>query len=210
MLYWRDTYFQSLSNIGAQAQSVPEWADYAMYCTDLERGLRRQAHDALGRFISRMEAAPFAERKRFISWLLQRADGRDGEHMLVPHPLRKRLIEPTCTEWIEREPESSEPHRWLGFYDHLKLALQLDPADEIAARKFINTILGSTQYATHELPYGYLGDPHEDLKLLDEAEAALTALSDEVERRQCATEIAADRDSIQAYLRAKMDQERNP
>jgi len=126
--------------------------------------------------------------------------------MLVPHPLRKRIVEPTCTEWIEREPKSSEPHRWLGFYDHLKLALQLNPNDEIAARKFINTILGSTHYATHELPYGYLGDPYEDMKVLDEAEAVLPALSNEGERRHCATEIAADRESIQAYLCAKMGQ----
>src|SRR5262245_54010052 len=126
MHFWRDSFFRSLKDIAAEAKTVPEWADYATYCSDQERGLRRQAFGGLDRFISRMEAAPFAERKRFVSWLLHRADGRDGEHMLVPQPIRKRLVEPTCAEWIQLEPTSSEPHRWLGYYEHLKLALERD------------------------------------------------------------------------------------
>ena len=82
----------------------------------------------------------------------------------------------------------------------MKLALHLDPTDEIAAKKFINTILGSTQYATHELPAGFLGDPRQCLRLLDEAEAALPGLLDEAERIQCVLEIEADRKLIREYL----------
>jgi len=189
-----------LKDVACEASTVPEWADFAAYCTDQERGLRRQAFVAVERFISQMEAAPFAERKRFVSWLLHRAEGRDGWHMLVPQPIRARLVEPTCAEWARVEPTSSEPHRWLGTYEHLKLALERAPADKIAARKFINLILGITQYATHELPAGFLGDPIECLKILDEAEAALPGLSDETEQNRCASEIEADRNLIREYL----------
>lgn len=198
--YWRDSYFQSLKDVAAEARAIPEWADFATYCIDHERGLRRQAFVALERFICSMQAAPFAERKRFISWLLRCAEGRKGWHMLIPQPIRVRLIEPTCVEWILVEPASSEPHRWLGTYEHLELAMELAPADEIAARRFVNLILGTTQYATHELPAGFLGDPLECLQDLDKAEAVLSALSAEAERNQYASEIEADRNLIQAYL----------
>src|SRR5579863_657916 len=133
MHFWRDSHFQSLKDVASEASAVPEWADFATYCTEQQRGLRQQAFVALERFISRVEAAPFEERKRFTSWLLHRAESRKGYHMLVPHPIRVRLVEPTCAEWIEIEPRSSEPHRWLGTHEHLKLARECDPADEIAS-----------------------------------------------------------------------------
>src|SRR5436305_944823 len=116
MWFWRDAYFRTFKDVAAEASTSPEWADYAAYCTEHERGLRRQAFAVLDRFIFRMESASFAERRRFASWLLHRADLRDGSHMLVPHPLRKRVIEPTLEEWLQVEPASSEPHRWLGGY----------------------------------------------------------------------------------------------
>lgn len=200
MWFWRDTYFQTLKDVAAEASTSPEWADYAAYCTEHERGLRRQAFAALDRFMSRMESAPFAERRRFASWLLHRADLHDGSHMLVPHPLRKRVIEPTLDEWLQVEPTSSEPHRWLGGYEHLKRAIELDPADDIARRRFIRCILGSVDYATHELPHGYLGEPVADLAVLAEAEAALPGLSSDDDRSRAAAEIVEQRRLIEVYL----------
>jgi hypothetical protein len=200
MWFWRDSYFQTLKDVVAEASSSPEWTDYAAYCTEYERGLRRQAFTILERFVAQMERAPFAERRRFVSWLLHRADLRDGSHMLAPHPLRKRIIEPTLDEWLRVEPASSEPHRWLGGYEHLKHAIELDPSDEIARRRFISSILGSVDYATHELPHGYLGHATEDLAVLAEAEAALSGLPSEDDRQRAAAEIAEQRRLIEDYL----------
>ncbi len=207
MWFWRDAYFQTLKDVAAEASASPEWAGYATYCTEHERGLRRQAFTILDRFISQMERASFADRRRFVSWLLHRADLRDGSHMLAPHPLRKRIIEPTLAEWLQVEPSSSEPHRWLGGYEHLKRAIKLDPSDEIALRMFISCILGSVDYATHSLPYGYNGEPSGDLAVLVEAEAALSGLSSEDDRSRAAAEIAEQRRLIEDYLQ---DSRRRP
>src|SRR5262245_40547445 len=111
MWFWRDTYFQTLKDVAAEAHASPEWVDHAVYCTKHERGLRQLAFIVLDRFIAKMGRAPFADRRRFVSWLLHRAYLRDGSHMLAPHPLRKRLIEPTLAEWLQIRPTSSEPQR---------------------------------------------------------------------------------------------------
>jgi hypothetical protein len=200
MYFWRDRYFQTVKEVAVEAGDTPQWADYAAFCTEKERGLRQQAMSLLNRFISSLEGAPFPERRRFVSWLLDKTDGREGQHMLVPHPLFKRVIEPTLLEWTSTEPACSEPHRWLGGYEHLKHALELDPADELARRKFIACILGKVGFSTHELPFGYLGVPEKDLAALDEAEAALSRLPSD-ETRQCFdAEIAQVRKLIDDYL----------
>jgi hypothetical protein len=79
--------------------------------------------------------------------------------VLVPHPLHVRVVEPTLLEWTEVEPGCSEPHRWLGGYEHLKRAIELAPDDELARRKLVVLILGRVGFASYELPVGYLAPP---------------------------------------------------
>jgi hypothetical protein len=83
--------------------------------------------------------------------------------------LHVRVVEPTLLEWTEVEPGCSEPHRWLGGYEHLKRAIELAPDDELARRKLVVLILGRVGFASYELPVGYLGAAHEDLVALSEA-----------------------------------------
>ena len=113
--------------------------------------------------------------------------------MLVPHPLHVRVVEPTLPEWTEVEPGCSEPHRWLGGYEHLKRAIELAPDDELARRKLLVLILGRVGFASYELPVGYLSAAHEDLTALSEAEVLLQGLSSDDDRRQLAAEIAEER-----------------
>ena len=203
MYFWRDKYFETLKEIANEAERTPEWRDYAAYCAEYERGLRRQAFSVLERFIVAMVEAPFQERRRFVSWLLHLAEGREGHHMLVPHPLYKRLVEPTLNEWTVIEPTCSEPHRWLGGYEHLKRALELDPTDQLARANFIRWIIGRVQFSTHELPAGFLGVPGDDLKSLDEAQAALAELADKSLVTRFASEIIEERELITEYLRCR-------
>ena len=201
--YWRKPYFRTLKDVAAEAGAFPEWAEYAAFCTKYELGLRKQAFAALDRFVSVLERAPFAERRRFVSWLLPRADGREGQHMLISHPLHLRVVEPTLLGWTLVEPECSEPHRWLGGYEHLKRAIELEPADEIARRKLIVSILSRVGFSIHELPNGYLGKAREDLAALREAEALLEGLSSEEDRRELAVDIMEEKSLVEEYLRKK-------
>ncbi len=200
MWHWRDEYFKTLRDVSAGAARSPEWYEYARFCSEYECGLRREAFTTLDRFILRLEREGFSERRRFVSWLLNTTNGVQGQHMALPHPLRVRIIEPTLIEWTAVEPTCSEPHRWLGGYEHLQSALEIDASDEIARRKLVSLILGSGDYSTHELPSGYIGDPHQDLAALAEANELASSLSSEIERKQFAEEIEQQRLLIQTYL----------
>jgi hypothetical protein len=203
MLHLRDKYFQSLREVASLARTTPEWSDYATFCEKYEQGLRNDAFTILKSFINFLEHAPFAERRRFVSWLLPRADGREGQHMLVPHPLSHRIVEPTLKEWAQTEPLCAEPHFWLGGYDNLKLALELTPDDEVIRRKLVAWILNRVDFATHELPTGYIGKPSEDIAALDEAEEVLAGLPSDMERTEFAAEVSEQRNLIQAYLQSR-------
>lgn len=199
--FWRKSFFETLKEVEAEALTRPEWADYALFCREYETGLRPQALKTLERFIATIERSPFEERRCFVSWLLGRSDGRDGMHMLVPQPLHVRVVEPTLLEWTLVEPKRSEPHRWLGGYDHLKHAVELEPNDKIARIKLLAIILGKVGLSKHELPRGYLGSVQDDLAALREAEALLTGFSAQEDRDRFAADIEEERERIQKYLR---------
>jgi hypothetical protein len=201
MHYWAKEYFETLKVVAKAARTVPEWADYATFCEEYERGLRRDALVVLDRFISSMERAPFAARRRFVGWLTQQADGRDGRHRLIPQPLQVRIVEPTLLEWTLVDPQCYEPHLWLGGFDHLRQAHELAPGNELVSKKLVIAILSRVGFSTHELPAGYLGIPTQDLADLAEAEGLLQGLSSSEDRVQLLAEIAEERNLIREYLR---------
>lgn len=199
MLYWRDAYFRDLHEASIEA-AAEGWSMYAEYCSEQEKGLRSRAFAALKQFIRITLDAPLSERQRFVSWLLAFANERDGRDQLIPYPLKKSLIEPTLLNWLAAEPNNSVPHRWLGDREHLERALELDPSDQIARKNLIILLLSWLNYATHELPRGYLGSVPDDLKTLDRVEALLAGLSDESLRSSYAHEVAEERSAIANYL----------
>ena len=205
MLHWRDHYFENLRRVASLARAIPEWSGYASFCEKYEQGLRQEAFGRLEHFIENLEESPFLERRRFVSWLLPRVDGVEGKHMLVPHPLSNRIIQPTLCEWIVAEPECAEPHLWLGDFDNLKHALVLKPDDDVIRRKLVACILNRVDWATHELPTGYIGEPSEDLIALDEAERLIEKLTSEQEQADFRAALHEQRAMILSYINPRMD-----
>jgi hypothetical protein len=201
MYFWREEYFTTLKEVATEARAVPEWADYADFCQEYERGLRREAFAILERFMSSFERVPFAERQRFVSWLSRRADRRKGRHMLIPHPLQVRIFEPTLLEWTMVEPHCAEPHLWLGGYEHVKRAFELEPDNQLARRKLIILIWARVEFCAYESPVAYLGNINKDLATLSEVEELLKGLSNEEDRLRLATDLAEDRRLIEKHLR---------
>jgi hypothetical protein len=198
--------YRPLTEIGSEAGETPERAEYASFCIEYEGGERRKAFITLGRFISSLERAPYEPRRRFVSWLMSRTyKRRENISRLIPHPLRARILEPTLLEWAEIEPENSEPHRWMGGYEHLKRAVDLQPDDEIARRELVLWILNRVAMNAHEIPagYGYMGVPEEGLCSLAEADTLTSGLPSPEERAKTASEIAVERALIFEYLRRK-------
>jgi len=204
MLFWRDDYFAILKDVAAKARAVPLWSDYADYCVEYERGLRADAFTILERFISSMECASFEERQQFVSWLSRQADGRQGRNMLIPHPLHVRLVEPTLLEWTLVQPLCSEPHLWLGGYDHVKQALELEPDNQLARRKLIIILWGQVDFKSYE--FDHLGNIEKDLSTLRDVEELLKGLSNEEDRLSLAAALAEDRRVIEEHLRKQSGQ----
>ncbi len=200
MWYWRDEDFSILAEASRIASGNHAWAEYAKYCELLERGLRNDALSYLSKFIESSSDWSFVEKKEFVSWLYHYAYPRRFLNQLLPHPLREKLLEPTLAEWVCREPENSEPHRWIGGIEHLSEAIKLDPADEIARYRLADAVFDHVGYAIHGLPYGYIGNPEEDLGLLREAKAAISGISDAKIKAEYQCEVAEMRKSIYAYL----------
>ena len=195
--YWHDDRFPGLRDLAVEIPSDAKWAAYGEYCLNRLRG-REPALQILDDFIAVFKAAPFSERRSFVSWLMNRVSGFVGGFEL-PRPLWANLLEPTLLEWIASDPNCSEPHRWIGDDDHLRQALKIDPSDEIARRKLIALTLIAVGEATHELPTGYLGNPEQDLRALDEAEELVAALPEAV-RPRFYRDIREERTSITDYL----------
>jgi hypothetical protein len=146
-----------------------------------------------------------------VSWLYHFAnEHRDDSYLLMPHPLRVKFLEPALAEWMIREPESGEPHRWLGTIDHLDNAIALDAADEIARERMVNLILGGVASSQQHLVCcnRYGGNAEEDLQKLEEVESHIEALSEEEKRAQFYVEAAELRESIKSYLRGETKTQR--
>jgi hypothetical protein len=201
MYFWREDYFKTLLDVAKEARAVPEWADYAVFCEQYERGLRPKAFAILEAFMASFERAPFAERRRFVAWVSCQADRRDGRQALIPHPLHVRIVEPTLLEWTLVEPDCAEPHVWLGGYEHIKLAFQLDPNNQIARRKLVILTLARVNIESYELGHaGNVDQIKEDLTILSEAEELTKGLLNGEDRLGLSRDIAEDRKLIEQYL----------
>ena len=202
MYYWRDKSFQVLAEAANYASAVPTWAEYGRFCELLGKGLRQEAFKHLAAFIDDAAEWSFSDKRKFASWLYDFANAREDSFLLMPQPLQQGFLEPALCEWIEREPESSEPHRWIGTHEHLMEAVRLNPTDEIARCRLVNMVFGWVGYSTHELPYGYLGNPEDDLRILAEVEPIINGISNDAKRVEYQKGLAALREEIEAYLRA--------
>ena len=203
MYYWRDKTFQALAEAADYASTLPGWAEYGRFCALLEKGLRKDAFKHLSAFIEEAAGWPFSEKRKFVSWLYQFASEREDSFLLMPQPLHKGFLEPALNEWVELEPESGEPHRWLGTHEHLKEAVRLNPSDEIARERLANMVFGWVGYSAHDLPYGYIGNPEEDLHILAEVESVIGGMSDEARRAEYQGELTGLREEICTYLRSR-------
>jgi hypothetical protein len=203
MYYWRKDHFESLQAAADDARATPEWMEYATFCAEMRLGLRKQALKSLDLFIQEMERRPFSDRRQFVSWLCMRTSKSWENSILMPHPLRIRIVEPSLAEWTIEQPADSEPHRWIGGYEHLIRAIELNPNDQIARRKLIICVLSRISNNAHELPIGYLGTPDEDLSALHEAEDLLAELSNDEDREALLTDITELRSAIHGYLKSR-------
>ena len=210
MWYWRDGWFKSLAQVASQAADRGDMADYVTYLHLQEKGLRQQAFEAVTRFVGAALARPLTERISIVDWMLSVAEGAEASTVLIPHPLRSDLIEPTLAEWRLQSPTDPRPLRWSSDAAMWRRAIHLDRDEQIARRRLIASLLGAVDYSTHEVIGGtcYIGDPQSDMAALDEVTMLIQGLSDDDDHRALLQrEVSEYRTTIGNYLK---QQKKNP
>ncbi|HEY4254664.1 MAG TPA: hypothetical protein VGM87_25905 [Roseomonas sp.] len=186
----RNEDFDRIAALAPVVAEHPGWQPFASYLALRAQGRRPEALRALGKFLAIAEKWSFPERQSLLLWIGEEDACAPVRYLrfatlpdklLVPHPLLLRLVVPTSSEWLAREPMSARAHFLYAVYaahaqqdarplDHLRTAIQLDPAAQAARARFANRIAAFVDHAQHELPrHGYLGSAAEDMRDLQEA-----------------------------------------
>jgi hypothetical protein len=169
-----------LYSLADDARQRPGWQEYGAYLGLRAEGRRKEALRRLPAFLAGAERWSFIERLAFVQWLDQ-AMSADPRRALIPVPLVRRLLTPTCSEWLEREPDSAKANYFYATYvpstdggrdtlQYLRRAFALDAADQRTRIAFIRRVIGRAELNQHELPYfPYDGSASEDFRDLEDA-----------------------------------------
>lgn len=199
--FWRSDGFKTLTAMAEATATDPDLAGFTEYCRLRERGLRPEAMASMAKFIQEAVRWPLAKKQGFID-LVMSMHAKEAD-MVTPKPLVEGLLLPGLQQWMADAPRDAVPRRWLGILlqraDLLEEALKLDSQDQIARRVLIDYITTDADYAVHELPCGYLGNPSEDFAALDRASELAAGMGDSVSRDYYTADIASTRELIVSY-----------
>jgi len=192
----------------AQVLQEPEWTDYTHYLTLRGKGLRKPALKKLNEFMRDAQTWAFTDRWHFTSSLLHALRCFQTRSIPLPQPLVKQVLRPTLLEARNAFPKDPHPPYWLameGIYSWssdqafnqqevwLKEAIARDPTFQAPRLTLVNNILSSVAWHQHELPWGYLGVPAEDLQALYEVKSLLQ----EAELTPFSRQLGVERDALE-------------
>ncbi|WP_131857467.1 hypothetical protein [Bosea sp. BK604] len=166
--------FEGLDALAEELRAHPRLRLLGDYCGLRSRGLRRQALAALEQFLKLASEFDGPEARAAAVDILELHDRTKEAHQFLAQPLRARFLFPVLETWMEDEPGSITPLRWLGFLKHsdhlLARALAMAPDDLPVRRRLVERTLHHINYATHHLDenffIGSVDETVEDLKSL--------------------------------------------
>ncbi|MEO7680848.1 MAG: hypothetical protein ABIS14_09180 [Sphingomonas sp.] len=217
----RNEDLDRLATLAHDIAERPAWRGFAAYLDLRAKGRRVEALRALDAFLDDAARWDFAARQSLLLWLAQRRADLLIANLLIPQPLWRRVIAPTASEWLVREPESARANYLYAVYvatteeggvqplDYVRTAIRLDPRDQMARTTFVRWVAGDVQNAQHELPWhGYLGVATEDVRDLQDALTIAEGIDDVALRQSVAAELTEMLDianAWDAYQRAAGD-----
>lgn len=179
MHYWNNKNFEGLASLAVGLAARDDFAHLAEYCRLREAGLRREAFAALETFLSYAETWEREKSQDAVDAVLTLHFRTPGCHQFLAQPLMKRFVDPVLQRWLEHDPDSIAPLRWLAILRQdqqlLGRVLSVEPGDTATRRMLIAKRLDSVDFATHHLNEGFL------IGSLDEALEELRRASDLIE-----------------------------
>jgi hypothetical protein len=170
-----DGDMNALIFLAAEARKEEEWHDFSRFCELRGQGARAAAMEHLNKFLHAAARWSLEKRLAFSKWVLRCSRRFRDDRVVLPHPIRERLVVPTLRSWSEASAGEAEAHLWLGLLRcddpsrHLDQALKLDPSCALARQTLTDWIISDVEYNQHELPSLYINDPAGDLAELDRA-----------------------------------------
>ncbi|MDR0348321.1 MAG: hypothetical protein LBH90_02360 [Tannerella sp.] len=169
--------------VGRQASRNENWVEYARYCFDREKGLRKEAFAHLNKFLNLSQSWETEQKIAFLQFLLPLSEiVQDADYGPLPQPLSEKLIKPSLEEWCLSETKNSDPFRWYGRYcrsvEHIDRALEINPQDDKARQILLEWGTYQLYFSVHHLPEGYIGNLTEDMELIDEIRKHINQLTE--------------------------------
>lgn len=204
----------ALLTVGNSALKNSKWKDYANYCFDREKGLRKNALKYLEIFLKSTENWTFEDKVDFIKFLFPFFENvEDADYGGFPQPLSEKLIKPTLMSWCNIEQIDNNPFRWFGRYygseEHLFKALELNPADDLARQVLIKRWAYNIYYSIHHLPEYYIGNPFDDIELGEKVKNQIQQLTNSELKEYWTNYLEEDLEFVRNYIEWKVSQHSN-
>jgi hypothetical protein len=182
MHYWNKDNFEGLAELARDLKTHDGCNQLAEYCRLRHTGLRREAFAALERFLAEAKAWEPATARATANAILELRARMPQAHQFLTQPLLERFLLPTLRAWVDSEPASMIPVRWLGILNRdaslLSRVLAASPDDTPIRRILIELELSQVDYATHHLVESiFLGDLEATRVALARATALVEASS---------------------------------
>jgi len=195
----------ALLTVGNAAWQNPAWHEYALYCFDREKGLRKEAFEHLARFLATAKDWTFTAKVDFVKFLCPfLEDVPEANYAPFPQPLKETFIKPVLLAWCGTEQKDSTPFRWYGRYfdseEHLLKALERMPSDDAAREILIKRWIYELYFSVHHLPHGYAGEPAEDMKLCEKTVVYIEQLASAERRKYWMKELEEDEELVRNYI----------
>ncbi len=195
----------ALLTVGNSALKNADWTDYAKYCLDREKGLRKEAFKRLEKFLKSTENWSTEKKIEFLKFLFPFFETvEDADYGPFPQPLSDKLVKPTLIEWCETEKSDGNPFRWYGKYyqseEHLFKALEINPADNLARQTLLNWWTYNIFNSVHHLPDYYIGEPLEDIKLGEKIKKQIQQLTKIKLQEDWTKELEEDLELVRNYI----------
>lgn len=162
---------------------------FIKYCNAKKNGLRKEAFKNLDIFLKEANEWSDEEKRNFIIDIFCIIETNSDGEWILSKPLKVFSVK-VLHKWIEGCKTDSRPFKWLGMFmrfeikenscEFLKKAIELGgESEQTAIKKLLGIYINGLDYATHELPFGYLGNLEDDIKEFDEMTKILNMLKDE-------------------------------
>lgn len=195
----------ALLKVGNSAKENADWTDYANYCFDREKGLRKEAFKHLDKFLKLSTNWTLDKKIDFVRFLFPFFENvQDADYGPFPQPLSDKLVKPTLTAWCETEKLDNNPFRWFGKYyrseEHLFKALEINPTDDLARQTILSWWTYNIYNSVHHLPHYYIGDPFDDIKLGEKIKEQIQQLTTPQLRQYWTKELEEDLELVKNYI----------